>query len=63
MPRSHWPASRSRARGLLAPTRVKPAELIGYWISTYGKRLPQPTKRGVADADCSSRVTQALSRA
>jgi hypothetical protein len=28
----------------------EPAELLGYWIGKYGKRLPQPVKRGLADA-------------
>ncbi len=28
----------------------EPAELLGYWIATYGRNLPMPIKRGVADA-------------
>jgi hypothetical protein len=28
----------------------EPAEMIGYWMSEYGKNLPQPVKRGIADA-------------
>lgn len=28
----------------------EPGELIAYWISMYGRNLPQPVKRGVADA-------------
>ncbi|MEV0573773.1 TROVE domain-containing protein [Streptomyces sp. NPDC050392] len=28
----------------------EPGELLGYWTSTYGRRLPKPLKRGVADA-------------
>jgi hypothetical protein len=28
----------------------EPAELLGYWIATHGRRLPMPIKRGVADA-------------
>jgi hypothetical protein len=28
----------------------EPGELLGYWTSRYGRRLPQPVKRGVADA-------------
>jgi hypothetical protein len=28
----------------------EPAELIGYWMSQFGKNLPQPVKRGLADA-------------
>jgi len=28
----------------------EPGELIAYWITNYGRNLPQPVKRGVADA-------------
>lgn len=28
----------------------EPAELLGYWLGRYGKKLPQPLKRGLADA-------------
>lgn len=28
----------------------EPGEMIAYWINHYGKRIPQPVKRGVADA-------------
>lgn len=28
----------------------EPAEMLGYWMSEYGKNFPQPLKRGVADA-------------
>jgi len=28
----------------------EPAEMIGYWMSEWGKALPQPVKRGIADA-------------
>lgn len=28
----------------------EPAELLAYWISTYGRKIPQAIKRGVADA-------------
>ena len=28
----------------------EPAELVGYWLATYGRHLPMPLKRGVADA-------------
>ena len=28
----------------------EPAELIGYWLAMYGRNLPMPVKRGVADA-------------
>jgi hypothetical protein len=28
----------------------EPAELLGYWMSEYRKNIPQPVKRGLADA-------------
>lgn len=28
----------------------EPGEILGYWMSTYGKRIPAALKRGVADA-------------
>jgi hypothetical protein len=28
----------------------EPAEMLAYWHQTHGRRLPQPVKRGVADA-------------
>lgn len=28
----------------------EPGEALAYWISTYGRRLPKPVKRGIADA-------------
>lgn len=28
----------------------EPGEMIGYWTSKYGRRLPKPVKRGIADA-------------
>jgi len=28
----------------------EPGELLGYWTSKYGRRLPKPLKRGIADA-------------
>ncbi|MFI6940741.1 TROVE domain-containing protein [Streptomyces sp. NPDC050418] len=28
----------------------EPGELLGYWTSVYGRALPKPVKRGVADA-------------
>jgi hypothetical protein len=28
----------------------EPGEFLGYWTSRYGRRLPQPVKRGLADA-------------
>jgi hypothetical protein len=28
----------------------EPAELLGYWLNAYGRNVPMPIKRGVADA-------------
>lgn len=28
----------------------EPGELLAYWVSRYGKKIPKPIKRGVADA-------------
>lgn len=28
----------------------EPAEMLGYWLSHYGRKLPMPVKRGIADA-------------
>ncbi|MCL7378625.1 TROVE domain-containing protein [Streptomyces sp. 35G-GA-8] len=28
----------------------EPGELLGYWISRYGRAVPKPVKRGIADA-------------
>ncbi|MEV7289664.1 TROVE domain-containing protein [Streptomyces sp. NPDC093252] len=28
----------------------EPGELLGYWMQSYGRRVPKPVKRGVADA-------------
>ncbi|WP_040828885.1 TROVE domain-containing protein [Nocardia jiangxiensis] len=28
----------------------EPGEMLAYWTSNYGRRIPQPVKRGVADA-------------
>ncbi|MDI5961829.1 TROVE domain-containing protein [Streptantibioticus silvisoli] len=28
----------------------EPGEMLGYWTSRYGRRLPKPVKRGIADA-------------
>jgi hypothetical protein len=40
-------------RSLIARTLQRadePAELVAYWLANYGRRLPMPVKRGVADA-------------
>jgi hypothetical protein len=42
-----------QGRGVIASVCQRPdepAEVIGYWFSRYGRHLPQPVKRGVADA-------------
>ncbi len=36
------------ARSLQRPD--EPAEMIGYWLTTHGRHIPMPIKRGVADA-------------
>ena len=28
----------------------EPGELLAYWTATYGRNVPKPVKRGVADA-------------
>ena len=28
----------------------EPGEMLGYWVNRYGRKLPKPVKRGVADA-------------
>lgn len=28
----------------------EPGEMLGYWVSTFGRAIPKPVKRGVADA-------------
>lgn len=28
----------------------EPGEMLGYWLNTHGRKIPQPIKRGVADA-------------
>ncbi len=28
----------------------EPGELLAYWLATYGRAIPKPVKRGVADA-------------
>lgn len=28
----------------------EPGEMLGYWVATFGKAVPKPVKRGVADA-------------
>ncbi|MFI6683390.1 TROVE domain-containing protein [Streptomyces sp. NPDC050485] len=46
---SDGPANRQVvASVLLRPD--EPGELLGYWTSTYGRAVPKPVKRGIADA-------------
>lgn len=40
---------RSLVRGVLKRAD-EPGELLAYWLANYGKRIPQPIKRGIADA-------------
>lgn len=28
----------------------EPAEFLGYWLATFGRKIPQPVKRGISDA-------------
>jgi hypothetical protein len=28
----------------------EPGEMLAYWLATYGRRIPKPVKRGIADA-------------
>jgi hypothetical protein len=30
----------------------EPGEMLAYWMSRYGRKIPKPVKRGVADAVC-----------
>ncbi|MBM7785465.1 TROVE domain-containing protein [Tenggerimyces flavus] len=42
-----------RTRDLVASVLQRPdepGEALAYWISTYGKEIPKPVKRGIADA-------------
>lgn len=41
------------ARRLIRETLLRadePAEALSYWLSTYGKKMPGPVRRGIADA-------------
>jgi hypothetical protein len=48
-PRAATPTTRSVIASALSRAD-EPAELLAYWHQTYGRRVPQPVKRGVADA-------------
>lgn len=42
-----------RSRAVVASACARPdepGEMLGYWIARYGKRIPKPVKRGIADA-------------
>ncbi len=46
-------AGGARGRSVIARALQRadePAEMIGYWLTTHGRNLPMPIKRGVADA-------------
>lgn len=46
-------AGGSNGRGVVEAALQRadePAEMLAYWLSKYGRRIPQPLKRGVADA-------------
>lgn len=47
------PASSVRNRDIISSALMRadePAEMIGYWHHRYGRSLPMPVKRGIADA-------------
>ncbi|MFJ3086238.1 TROVE domain-containing protein [Streptomyces sp. NPDC086838] len=46
---SDGPSNRSVVDSVLQRAD-EPGELLAHWIATYGRRVPQPVKRGVADA-------------
>jgi hypothetical protein len=45
----HAGGNRALVRAALARAD-EPGEFLAYWVGRYGRRLPQPVKRGVADA-------------
>ena len=47
--RAGGPVGRSLVREILQRPD-EPGELLGYWLNHYGRALPKPLKRGVADA-------------
>ncbi len=46
---SEGPSNRSVVDAVLQRAD-EPGELLAHWIATYGRQVPQPVKRGVADA-------------
>lgn len=45
----HGEGNRALIRAVLQRAD-EPGEMLGYWISRYGRTIPKPIKRGVADA-------------
>jgi len=46
-------AGQTKNRDIISSALVRadePAEMIGYWISRWGKNIPKPVRRGVGDA-------------
>lgn len=39
-----------RVIGAVLQRADEPGEMLGYWTSKYGRKLPKPVKRGIADA-------------
>jgi hypothetical protein len=39
-----------RAIDVVLQRADEPGEMLGYWTSRYGRKLPKPVKRGIADA-------------
>ncbi|KUF13795.1 TROVE domain-containing protein [Streptomyces silvensis] len=46
---THGPTGRSVVDSVLRRPD-EPGELLGYWTATYGRAVPKPVKRGIADA-------------
>ncbi len=47
------PTAEPTTRSVIASALVRadePAEMLAYWHQTHGRRIPQPVKRGIADA-------------
>ncbi|MFJ3923042.1 TROVE domain-containing protein [Streptomyces sp. NPDC090022] len=44
------PASNRRVIASVLQRADEPGELLGYWTSRYGRRIPKPVKRGIEDA-------------
>lgn len=46
---THGPANRQVIDSVLRRAD-EPGEMLAYWTSTYGRNVPKPVKRGIADA-------------